>query len=196
MVDIIDQPPDHATSSFDSIVRSYDHAAPHTCAITTNSLTTTHLSDKYNNTTISSVLDKSIELTRENKFHGHSTIATKSLFGITHILTGGISQAHIKRLAAAYTRLKETKRNKHSIISIQTLLHTLVISVSSYNPLYAPKYPSTSVSSSIELCTLNISKTPTPPLHNRCMLHSFPTIIMTFISHPCSSLNYRDELAN
>ena len=135
MVDIINQPPDHVTSSFDSIVRSYDHAAPHTCAKTTNSLTTTHISDKYNNTTISSVLDKSTESTRENKFHGHSTIATKSLFGITHILTGGISQAHIKRLAAAYTRLKETKRNKHSIISIQTLLHTLVISVSSYNPL-------------------------------------------------------------
>ena len=37
----------------------------------------------------------------------------------------------------AYARLKETKRTRYSIITLQILLHSLVISIYGYNPLYS-----------------------------------------------------------
>ena len=78
---------------------------------------------------------------------------------------GDISQAHIKCLATVYTRLKETKRNKYSIISIQTLLHALVISVSSYNPL-CTQIPFHKCLEYDRTMHFKYIKDTNPPLHN------------------------------
>ena len=61
--------------------------------------------------------------------------SNKIVFCITHTLTGEISQAQVKCLLAVYTRFKETKGDKCSIVLIQTLLRTVTISVCGYNPL-------------------------------------------------------------
>ena len=59
----------------------------------------------------------------------------RNFFGINHTLEGDISHRHIKCLAAAYARLKDTIRHRYSIVSLQTLLRTLVILVCGYDPL-------------------------------------------------------------
>ena len=60
---------------------------------------------------------------------------SSDFFGIPHTLTGDITQAPVKCLAAAYARLTETKRTRYSIITLQMLLRSLVISVCGYNLL-------------------------------------------------------------
>ena len=87
-VDIINHPPEYATLSFDSIAQSYDHAAPCIFAITIHTLSLTHVSDEHTNSIIRSVRQKASGTTRENEFHGHSAISTKSFFGIPPHLTG------------------------------------------------------------------------------------------------------------
>ena len=102
---------------------------PHACDITTNTLTTTHHHDDHDGTTRSITRHQYIASNHENEFRGHLELQTKSLFGINHTLTGDISHALIKCLTAAYAHLKETMRNRYSVVLVQTLLRTLVISV-------------------------------------------------------------------
>ena len=65
----------------------------------------------------------------------NSAMVTKLFFGVTYVLTDGITQVHIKCLASTYTQLKDIRCSRYIIVSIQTLLHTLVISVCDYNTL-------------------------------------------------------------
>ena len=92
----INYPSDHATPSFDSTALICDQSVPHIYAITTHTLTTTHIPDEHVNTIITYVLHNYTESTCENKFYGHSAISTESFFGITYTLTGVILHGHIK----------------------------------------------------------------------------------------------------
>ena len=136
-VDILNHPPDHEPPTFSSTAWSYDHAAPHTCDITTNTLTTTNHNDDHDGPTRSTTTHQSTASTHENEFRGQLKVQTRNFFGIHQTLTGDISHAHIKCLVAVYAHLKGTMRHRYSIISVQTLLRTLVISVCGYNPLYS-----------------------------------------------------------
>ena len=60
-VDILSHPPDLTPPSFSSTAWSYDHIAPLTCAITTNTLTTMHLPDEHGTTTHSSAHHQSTD---------------------------------------------------------------------------------------------------------------------------------------
>ena len=136
-MDILNHPPDNEPPTLSSTAWSYDHAAPHTCDITTNTLTTTHHHKDNDDTTRSTTKRQSTDSTPENEFRGQLEVQTRNFFGIHHTLEGDISHAHIKCLAAAYARLKEMMRHRYSIVSVQTLIRTLVISVCGYNPLYS-----------------------------------------------------------
>ena len=71
----------------------------------------------------------------ETESRGHSPLQPNNFFGIHHTLTGDISKAPLKCLASVYARLKETKRCRYSIITLQMLLLSLVIPVCGYNPI-------------------------------------------------------------
>ena len=134
-VDILNHPQDADPPTFSSTAWSCEHAAPHTCDITTNTLTTTHHHDDHDDITRSTTKHQSTDSTPENEFRGQLRVQTRNFFGIHHTLEGDISQAYIKCLASAYALLKETMRHRYSIVSVQTLLRTMVISVCGYNPL-------------------------------------------------------------
>ena len=122
--------------SFHSTAWRYDHAGAYTCSITTNTLTITHIHDDTTDLcTCSSSRLISTNISKEREFREHAAITTKLFFGIQHTLEGDISRPPIKCQASAYIRLKDTNRHKYSIVSIQTLLRSLVISVCGYNPL-------------------------------------------------------------
>ena len=117
-VDILNRQPDHEPPIFSSTAWRYNHAAPHTCDITTNTLTTTYHHDDHDDTTRSTTQHQSTASNDENEFRGHLEVQTRTFFGIRHTLTGDISHAHIKCLATVYARLKETMRHRHSIVSV------------------------------------------------------------------------------
>lgn len=77
----------------------------------------------------------------------------------------------IKYLASAYTRLKDTKRHKYGIVSIQTLLR-LLSSPSMDIIHYVIKFRMKSASHLIGLSTPNTSATHDTPLPNQCMPYS------------------------
>ena len=133
-VAIINHPQDAPVPTFDSTAWSYEHAAPHTCNIKTHTITTT-LVDPDSTETLSSTNTRSTHDDDEAEFRGYREYKSSDFFGIAHTLTGDISQAPVKCLASAYARLKETKRTRYSIITLQMLLRSLVISVCGYNPL-------------------------------------------------------------
>ena len=134
-VDILSHPPEHAKQSFSSTALSYDHEDLHTCPITTNTLTTTHIHDDATDLCTSSARPTSKTSSREREFYDHTVITAKSFFGIQYTLKGDITRWLIWYLVSAYTRLKYTKRHKYSIVSIQTLLRSFVIFVYGFNPL-------------------------------------------------------------
>ena len=107
----------------------------HTCPITTNTLTTTHIHDNTTDLCTSSSRLTSTNTSQESEFRDHTAITTKSFFGIQHTLEGDIFRSPIKYLASVHTRLKNMKHHKYSIVSVQTLLQSLVIFVCGYNPL-------------------------------------------------------------
>ena len=71
----------------------------------------------------------------EKEFRDHTVTTIQSFFGIQHTLEGDISRSPIKCLSSAYTRLKDTKRHKYSIVSIQTLIRSLLVSIYGCSPL-------------------------------------------------------------
>ena len=93
------------------------------------------MTDEYNITITSSIDYHTASLPRDKEFRGYSAMPTKFSVGITHTLTGGITQEPIKCIASAYAWLKDTKRTRYRIVYIQILLHTLIISVYDYTPL-------------------------------------------------------------
>ena len=133
--DIINHSQDEPTPSFDSTVWSYDHASPHTYIITTHILTTLQTtSDFMDDITVITTHTTTPSL-NETELCGHSSLKPNNFFDIHHTLTGDISQVPLKCLASVYDRLKETKRRRYSIITLQMLFWSLVISVCGYNPL-------------------------------------------------------------
>ena len=107
----------------------------HTCTITTNTLTTTQLDPDSTDALPSTTTHTTTPTTDDPEFCGRRPLQQNNFFGIHHTLTGDISKAPLKCLASAYARLKETKRSRYSIITLQMLLRSLVISVCGYNPL-------------------------------------------------------------
>ena len=178
---------------------SYDYAAPRIYAITTNTLTTTQIPNEHSNITNSSVLYKSTESTRENKFHGHSAIATTSFFCITHTLTGEILQAQVKCLLAVYIRFKETKGDTYIIVLIQTLLRTVIIYVCGYNPLrtYIPSDEYLKFDRAMHFqYIIDINHTVTQPKHATFLLcdhHGFhiPSVFFTQLQGQARELDVR-----
>ena len=71
----------------------------------------------------------------DTEFRGHKAFKPNDFYDKHHTLTRDITLAHVKCLAAVCARLKETKRTRYSIITLQILLRLLVISVCGYNPL-------------------------------------------------------------
>ena len=69
-VAIINHPQDAPTPSFDSTAWSYDHAAPHTCTITTNTLTTTQLDPDSTDTLPSTTTRTTTPTTDDPEFCG------------------------------------------------------------------------------------------------------------------------------
>ena len=108
---------------------------PHTCTIITHTLTTTQLDPESTDGITSTTTHTTTPTTDDPEFRDHRPLQQSNFFGIHHTLTGGISKAPLKCLASAYARLKETKRRRYSIITLQMLLRSLVISVCGYNPL-------------------------------------------------------------
>jgi len=133
-VAIINHPQDATVPTFDSTAWSYEHAAPHTCNIMTHTVTTTPLIPD-SNKTLSSTFTRSTHDVDDSEFQGYREHKSSSFFGIPHTLTGDNTQAPVMCLASAYVRLKETRRTRYSIITLQMLLCSLVISVCGYNPL-------------------------------------------------------------
>ena len=134
-VGIINHLQDASTPSFGSTAWSYGHAAPHICTITTHILTTTQLDPESTDDITSTTTHTTIPTTDEPEFRGHRPLQQNNFFGIHHTLTGNISKTPLKCLASEYARLKETKRRRYSIITLQMLLRSLIISVCGYNPL-------------------------------------------------------------
>ena len=134
-VAIINHPQDTPTPSFDSTAWSYGHAAPHTCTIAKHTLTTNQFDPDSTDNVTSTTTHNITPTNDEPEFHGHRPLQQNNFFGIHHTLTGDIFKAPLKYLASAYARLKETKRHRYSIIPLQMLLRSLVISVCGYNPL-------------------------------------------------------------
>ena len=100
----------------------------------THTVTTTLLTLD-SNKTLSSTSTRSTHDIDDAEFRGYRGYKSTDFFGIPHTLTGDITQAPVKYLASAYARLKETKRTRYSIVTLQMLLRSLVISVCGYNPL-------------------------------------------------------------
>ena len=132
---IINYPQDAPSPSFDSTTWIYDHAAPHTCTITTHTLTTTQLDPDSTDNIISTTTHTTTPTNDERELCGLHPLQQNNFFGIHHTLTGDISEVLLKYIVSIYARLKDIKRRRYSIITLQTLLRSLVISVYGYNPL-------------------------------------------------------------
>ena len=106
-----------------------------TCTITTHTLITTQLDPDSTDNITSTTIHTTTPTNDEPEFREHRPLQQDNFFGINHTLTGDISKSPLKCLASAYTRLKETKRRRYRIITLQMFLRSLVISVCGCNPL-------------------------------------------------------------
>ena len=128
-VAIINYPHDEPTPYFDSTTWSYAHATLHTHLVTTHTATST-LSESHSGNHKTSTTTRTVSHPTDNiELREHSALKSTNFFNIPHTLTGGITQVPVKYLKVVYVRLKETKRTQYSIITLQILLRSLVISV-------------------------------------------------------------------